>query len=1641
MGSPTGEDGPAHGDTNPVHQRGLSPASIIEEYSTHVGEIGSYHQDKGKARANEPGHQRRPGNTSRPVTVEEASVEELLEQLRLKGYGITDPRSAHEPERRRPDNRINIGEDYPIGHPHVTRRPPRMKTVRDEEREITHTTEPRHVKVEMFDDDDDAPLTVRTRAQIPSATSPWLAGAEYRAASYNTQGIGRCNEQRSPADPFSQEYNEHATRRIPTYTMHEARNTQYVSQAPIRRESRISPFTVRHRNDRDGYNERGEAIDRFAGVGFRPSEVPQSSERIEDDQNSMTAQRLAQGMKLVTEKWSGKGKDCNPNAIARLENDVKLHCAIGSWDCPWDSNRAALRLVTLLKEDAARYYQDHILPRALEERSFTLPMAMQMIRQRFIDRESFRRAEERFYALYQSSDLNEKNRLSVHQLATKLQEYASMMTEMTDAELKKQFFKALDVDYQSRIRDVLGGEPIGMSFSDLVPCALDAEEHVNANRRARIRAETERQRRNTRSDRSENWRRQQEPERQTSAQKWPQKGAKERRDKSVPIVAALEQELNGGPQRARDERVTTGRADTKASEKDIERAERKTPPKKMKDPKGMGDKRPNPKRRNPINISAIAYQRSEDNAQSDEESEQEDTKYDDSPQEDPGAHRYDEEEGEPEDEDLDNTYFVYHQYQRSAATIWCEGATIRSSPIDISGMVDGDRRSYYQPEVMVAVAQKEKIAPDNATIRVQPNSSTRQPRVHDCMTVNVIIGGTKACMMIDSGAGIDLLAEKFITAHNLPYTNYTVPVKLGLATTGSSGKLNRWTRLTIQVQGKVEKRAFDIANIAQWDGLLGAPFLYDYAVFIGLNPPTIMFGKPPKGLMAVEAQTGTEMTPEAAKQEREVRQITKRQEMTDDWLDELATEEDIDQAREEILAIAKRYSKEKPPVGGAERPRWMQHEIKPVRPRVEKLQCYPIPEKAMKSFVKKLKLWQDQGVIIRPKEQVYHADPCFVKIKPGRFDADGDPEIRLLFDLRARNASVDKVLSPLPNTDHIVRQLARAPFCTCIDLSNAYEQIRLTPESIPHTTFITPLGMFQTTIMQQGDNNAPATMQNIIWRTFEKEQGESLLSYLDDLWSTAQGEPTRRLLRKHIDDVRNVYEKLDEAKLYSNWQKTVILPEQKVVLGRIIGRDGSVAMADDKRKAIAEWPIPKDSKAVSRFLGTVNWLAPNMPNAAQYTSVLSELNVTSRLPFQWNDTHTTAFEKLKMIVDANIKVYPIEYTKLEEGWKIFVFTDASNWGIGGWIGIGTDWEKAHDRPAVFHSRKFTTAQAGYTTHAAELLAVYDVIKSNEEILYGYPFTICTDNQYVRQIQTIPHLTHREWRIVEYLSKFEVKIIHIPGPKNWASDALSRIWENHKGETSTDVWLTSEIDLLDDEVPHQQAIVIAALRVGTDLDTDETMFKGGAKNEFLDAVRRALVEDITFQKIVQRPEQYFGYVMDDGILWYMPPQRPGEAVMCLPKGTVWDRALREVAMTRAHKVLGHLGAEKTLEYVRHNFWWPMVSKDVLDFCKTCESCNRAKALPAKTSGFLKPIIPPAKKWHTISMDWIQLKETMYRGRLVDELWVLRDMFVGIIRGIPTHTSRTARDAANDYIEEIYKIHGLPAVIVSDRDPVLTSKLWR
>jgi hypothetical protein len=84
---------------------------------------------------------------------------------------------------------------------------------------------------------------------------------------------------------------------------------------------------------------------------------------------------------------------------------------------------------------------------------------------------------------------------------------------------------------------------------------------------------------------------------------------------------------------------------------------------------------------------------------------------------------------------------------------------------------------------------------------------------------------------------------------------------------------------------------------------------------------------------------------------------------------------------------------------------------------------------------------------------------------------------------------------------------------------------------------------------------------------------------------------------------------------------------------------------------------------------------------------------------------------------------PISYTL---GVAIFLFTNAAKVEVGIWVGRVPKPETTI--PVSFHSQKFATNQLQYPRHECELLAIVDIVKTFQSILYDTIFTIVTDNK-------------------------------------------------------------------------------------------------------------------------------------------------------------------------------------------------------------------------------------------------------------------------------------------------------------------------
>jgi len=159
--------------------------------------------------------------------------------------------------------------------------------------------------------------------------------------------------------------------------------------------------------------------------------------------------------------------------------------------------------------------------------------------------------------------------------------------------------------------------------------------------------------------------------------------------------------------------------------------------------------------------------------------------------------------------------------------------------------------------------------------------------------------------------------------------------------------------------------------------------------------------------------------------------------------------------------------------------------------------------------------------------------------------------------------------------------------------------------------------------------------------------------------------------------------------------------------------------------------------------------------------------------------------------------------------------------------------------------------------------------------------------------------------------------------------------------------------------------------------------------------------------------------DDGVLWFR-----GKIYV------LWNSDLRRwiVSLCYDTKVAEHPGHWKTLELVSRNYWWPQMSRYIGQYVSTCDLCLRTKPVRQAPVGELHPLRIPDSRWDMLSVDFV-VELLLSSGH--DAVMTVVDLVSKWAHFIPTHTTVTAEGAARLFLHQVWKLHGLPKYVVSDR----------
>ena len=278
-----------------------------------------------------------------------------------------------------------------------------------------------------------------------------------------------------------------------------------------------------------------------------------------------------------------------------------------------------------------------------------------------------------------------------------------------------------------------------------------------------------------------------------------------------------------------------------------------------------------------------------------------------------------------------------------------------------------------------------------------------------------------------------------------------------------------------------------------------------------------------------------------------------------------------------------------------------------------------------------------------------------------------------IIDYRRLNAESQMDAYPMPRIDDLIDRLGKAKFITTLDLTRGYWQVPMAKTSRHLTAFTTPFGLFQFRVMPFGLQGAPATFQRLMDRVLKGLECYSA-AYIDDLVTHS------RTWGEHLDQVRNVLQRLREAGLTAKPSKCQFGMAQCVYLGHIVG-NGAVRPERSKLQGVEAFSTPKYKKEVRCFLGLRGYYRKFIPDYASIAAPLTDLT-KKNAPNQvvWNERCEASFKRLKdLLCSASVLQSP-DFER-----NFVLQTDASDVGVGAVLSQVDD--TGADHPVAYFSRK------------------------------------------------------------------------------------------------------------------------------------------------------------------------------------------------------------------------------------------------------------------------------------------------------------------------------------------------------------------
>ena len=653
---------------------------------------------------------------------------------------------------------------------------------------------------------------------------------------------------------------------------------------------------------------------------------------------------------------------------------------------------------------------------------------------------------------------------------------------------------------------------------------------------------------------------------------------------------------------------------------------------------------------------------------------------------------------------------------------------------------------------------------------------------------------------------------------------------------------------------------------------------------------------------------------------------------------------------------------------------------------------------------------------------------------PVLFVTKKDGTKRLCCDFRGLNDVTVKNKYPLPRIDDLFDMLAGASTFSQLDLVSGYHQVEVAEEDQYKTAFVTHEGQYVWKVMPFGLTNAPSTFQMLMNETLKGLIGKIVLVYLDDILVFSKS------VNEHKEHLKLVLTRIKDQGLFVKKSKSFFFKQSVNFLGHTISAKG-LQVDKSKVQAVVDWPTPQTSKDALAFLGTCSFYRKFVPGFSKIADCIFQFAHKKR---SWDKECEEAFNLLKEKLTTAPVLLPFDETK-----DVLVTTDASNYAVGATLELLDDSGKVLGVVA-YSSHKLSGSQLNWDVREKEGYAIRVALGQWAHYLKGKHFTLHTDHHSLQYLYSKRTESPKIERWLDLFSTFDFSIEYIKGEKNRA-DGLSRIretknfqnFENANNNKQNDddkikeieeyttppsasLWSITANDLSPTNIINKICCTISP-------EYKQTIISGYHDDPEFQQIYKILTENHEIphelSTIIKR------YAIRDKLLYYgFTPLNRNK--LCIPNNSV-----RKELLALAHDSIAssHCDSFRTRINLSPYYHWPRMQKSIDDYVKVCTTCQKSKHRTGKQYGTYTPLDVPDDRWRDINIDFIT-GMTPDKKTQHDMIMVVVDRFSKMAHFISCKKTDTSEVIMQLFLKEVFRLHGVPRTIVSDRDKLFTSSLW-